>query len=370
MKKSDGTLYWVDDNFHPLSIGTSGGLTKDFVFMGDRRIAFVSIASGNAYYYLPDHLGSTAVIASGDGKSIQWDADYYPFGNQRQVFTSSVNNSYQFTGDEYDSDTQQDYAVARFEAGRWGRFLSPDPYMGSMDVSSPQTLNRYTYVLNDPLDTIDPLGLNGCDPSDPTPGIVCVYQVGDCSFPVTYPDSSDPSHIPIYGTIQCPMPGDQGVSNVSSRPALPQKKKDNKFSWAITCTKSFFTFAGGPGNVPTCAGEALRSIGNTLNPFTPGVSTAADLAAPVVQGVAISQGIVQAQTGIDAYIAARGLTVPLRSSVVRAMATQGAEEAVAAGTRANVAVQTFAIDYAAVKSGFATSKEALNGQCAAAFPIF
>jgi RHS repeat-associated protein len=134
-------------------------VTKDFVFMGDRRIAFVSIASGNPYYYLPDNLGSTAVIASGDGKSIQWEADNYPFGNQRKVFTSSVNNPYQFTGDEYDSDTQFDYSVARFEAGRWGRFLSPDPYMGSMDVSNPQTLNRYSYVANNPTNAVDPSGM-------------------------------------------------------------------------------------------------------------------------------------------------------------------------------------------------------------------
>jgi YD repeat-containing protein len=74
VKKSDGTLYWMDDNFHPLSIGTPTGLTKDFVFIGDKRIAFVSLASGNPYYYLSDHLGSTAVIASGDGKTIQWES--------------------------------------------------------------------------------------------------------------------------------------------------------------------------------------------------------------------------------------------------------------------------------------------------------
>ena len=29
-------------------------------------------------------------------------------------------------------------------------------------------------------------------------------------------------------------------------------------SWAWNFTKLFFTFAGGPGNVPTCAGQALR----------------------------------------------------------------------------------------------------------------
>ena len=74
--------------------------------------------------------------------------------------------------------------------------------------------------------------------------------------------------------------------------------------------------------------------------------------------------------GIDAYIATRGLTVPLRSSIVRAMAAEGAEGAVAAGARANLAVQTVAVDYAAVKATITTAGEARNGQCAAALPIF
>lgn len=105
------------------------------------------------------------MIASGDGKTTQWDADYYPFGNQRKVFTSLVNNPFQFTGHEYDSDTQFDYSIARFEAGKWGRFNSPDPYMGSMDILNPQSLNRYAYVGNDPTNRPDPLGLfsPGCD---------------------------------------------------------------------------------------------------------------------------------------------------------------------------------------------------------------
>ncbi|HEU5413491.1 MAG TPA: RHS repeat-associated core domain-containing protein [Candidatus Angelobacter sp.] len=175
VKKSDGTFYWVDDSFRPLSIGTSTALTKDFVFLGGQRIAFVSLSSGNPYYYLSDHLDSTAVIASGDGKAVQWEADYYPFGNQRQVFTSSVNNPYQFTGYEYDSDTGYDYAVVRFEAGRWSRFLSPDPFMGSMYSTTPQTLNRYTYTGNNPVNFTDPLGL------------VCSGNIGDFSDTVCNP---------------------------------------------------------------------------------------------------------------------------------------------------------------------------------------
>jgi len=87
----------------------------------------------------------------------------------RQVFTNTASNNYEFTGYEYDSDTQYNYAVARFEAGRWGRFMSPDPYLGSIDITNPQSLNRYSYVGNNPANGVDPLGL------------VCSGNVGESS---------------------------------------------------------------------------------------------------------------------------------------------------------------------------------------------
>jgi RHS repeat-associated protein len=165
VQKSDGTLYWVDDSFEPLSVGTTSGITQDYIFLNGQRIAFVPLSSGNPYYYLSDHLGSDTVVASGDGKTIQWEADYFPFGALRTVITNLTNNPYQFTGYEYDSGTGYNYAVARFEAGRWGSFLSPDPFLGSADVSNPQSLNRYSYVLNNPVNMVDPFGLEGgCPP--------------------------------------------------------------------------------------------------------------------------------------------------------------------------------------------------------------
>jgi RHS repeat-associated protein len=168
VEKSDGTLYWVDDNFQPLSIGaTSGSVTKDFVFVDGKRIAYVSLSSGNPYYYLSDHLGSTAVVSSGDGKAVQWEADFFPFGAQRTVITNLVTTPYEFTGYEYDSTTGHNYAVARFEVGRWGRFLAADPYMGSLDLNNPQSLNRYSYVLSNPTNLTDPLGLLALTPCDP-----------------------------------------------------------------------------------------------------------------------------------------------------------------------------------------------------------
>ena len=48
----------------------------------------------------------------------------------------------------------------------WARFEQPDPYDGSYNFSDPQSLNRYSYVQNDPVNFIDPSGL---DPQDPPP---------------------------------------------------------------------------------------------------------------------------------------------------------------------------------------------------------
>jgi hypothetical protein len=41
-----------------------------------------------------------------------------------------------------------------------GRMMSPDPYMGNMDITNPQSLNRYAYVLNNPLKYTDLTGLD------------------------------------------------------------------------------------------------------------------------------------------------------------------------------------------------------------------
>jgi RHS repeat-associated protein len=49
---------------------------------------------------------------------------------------------------------------ARSYGTRLGRGMSPDPLGG--DVTNPQSLNRYAYVLNNPTTLTDPLGLQEC----------------------------------------------------------------------------------------------------------------------------------------------------------------------------------------------------------------
>jgi RHS repeat-associated protein len=45
-------------------------------------------------------------------------------------------------------------------AGKWHRFVQPDPYDASYDLTNPQSFNRYAYVQNDPVNFVDPLGLD------------------------------------------------------------------------------------------------------------------------------------------------------------------------------------------------------------------
>ena len=47
------------------------------------------------------------------------------------------------------------------EAAR--RWLAPDSYMGSYDLTNPESLNRYTYALNNPTSSIDPVSYTHLD---------------------------------------------------------------------------------------------------------------------------------------------------------------------------------------------------------------
>jgi RHS repeat-associated protein len=83
---------------------------------------------------------------------------HYPFGDS--WYLNSTTTKEQFTTYERDSETGNDYAMARYYGSRLGRFLSVDPVAGN--TSNPQSLNRYTYVLNDPINLIDPSGRDHC----------------------------------------------------------------------------------------------------------------------------------------------------------------------------------------------------------------
>jgi len=65
-----------------------------------------------------------------------------------------------FTGKQRDSESGLDNFGARYFGSSMGRFMSPDPIGGQR--LDPQTLNKYSYVRNDPINLTDPTGLYTC----------------------------------------------------------------------------------------------------------------------------------------------------------------------------------------------------------------
>ena len=116
--------------------------------------------AGTGNFLFHDKLGSPRVTGSASG-GLEDDNDYLPFGGVVSNYGSSPSDNLTlFTG--YESDRVQDntdYAVNRNLSTSMMRFNRPDPYDGSYDPSNPQSLNRYSYVLNRPLTYTDRSGL-------------------------------------------------------------------------------------------------------------------------------------------------------------------------------------------------------------------
>jgi RHS repeat-associated protein len=163
----------------PGSANTTGATTY-YVWNAGQVIAEYSNAAPTApaspMYYHPDRL-STRLITDGSGNVVGAE-DVMPFGEDPGsplgTGGTGLSDKHHFTNYERDPETAQgssgsatqtglDYAVNRHYANRLGKFMQPDP-MGGF-IGNPQSLNRYTYSLADPISLFDPTGLD-VDPQD------------------------------------------------------------------------------------------------------------------------------------------------------------------------------------------------------------
>ena len=104
------------------------------------------------YYYQADGLGSIVGLINERGRLVQ-KYDYDSFGNMSHNW-HPIKQPYTFTGREYDAESGLYYYRARYYDPRAGRFLTKDPIgFGGGDV------NLYRYVQNNPLNWVDPFGL-------------------------------------------------------------------------------------------------------------------------------------------------------------------------------------------------------------------
>jgi RHS repeat-associated protein len=163
VEKSGLTYYWFSPSGTLLAeTDASGNTQNEYIFFNGGRTARRD-SSGNVYYYFQDQIGTSRLITNSSG-TVCYDADYTPFG-QELAYTTTCSQNYKFTGMERDTETANDHTWFRGYEWNLGRWMSPDLLGG--DVTNPQSLNRYSYVLNNSATLTDPLGLQEDDCSDP-----------------------------------------------------------------------------------------------------------------------------------------------------------------------------------------------------------
>jgi RHS repeat-associated protein len=161
--------------------GSTGAVITDYVYSARRMIARVS---GGTTQYLLSDLWSTRLVLDTSGKVLGRQA-HLPFGDE--FAESGTQEKHHFTSYESESESGTDYAVNRQYSQSVGRFGSADPYQASSYLVNPQSWNRYSYVENDPIHNVDPLGLFASYPEDFDP--CCI--AGGCSD-YSAPSEPDP----------------------------------------------------------------------------------------------------------------------------------------------------------------------------------
>jgi RHS repeat-associated protein len=143
------TTYYVGDYYER----DAGGMVKQYYSIGGVRVAMKE--NTILRYLLSDHLGSTALNVS---QALVKDSEvrYYAFGSDR--FTSgTMPTTYRYTGQRAEQGIGLYYYNARWYDAVLGRFAQADTIVPQ--PGNPQSLNRYSYVLNNPLRFLDPTGL-------------------------------------------------------------------------------------------------------------------------------------------------------------------------------------------------------------------
>jgi RHS repeat-associated protein len=153
--------------------------TREYIYSVGALLA--KIEAGATQYYHADHL-SARVMTDSSGNKIG-EQGHFPYGET--WYATNTTTKWEFTSYERDSESGNDYAMARYHVNRLGRFSSLDLLAGS--IGDPQSLSKFAYVLNDPVNHVDPSGM---DCQEPTQDETCTSENGEGAGAA--PPTSDP----------------------------------------------------------------------------------------------------------------------------------------------------------------------------------
>ncbi len=164
-KNNNGTVttYLVDSHNHTgfsqvLEEWTDDVLIKTYI-IGDDIIGEAD-NTGVLTYLLYDGQGSVRHHSDSDGDLIAYSGcdtfAYDAYGNRVDPLKDVVNDGLFYTGEMFDCESGQYYLRARYYNPLTGLFNRMDDFAGN--YSDPQSLHKYLYCHNNPVNNIDPSG--------------------------------------------------------------------------------------------------------------------------------------------------------------------------------------------------------------------
>ena len=329
--------------------------------------------SGIQGYRHADWLGSVRFTATSGG-GVTGDQAYAPFGESYASWGTGI---YSFTGQTKDiTSSTYDFLFRQYSPSE-GRWLVPDPAgLAAVDLTNPQTWNRYAYVGNNPLSNVDPLGLqcvtldNGVvgDDGNPPPCNSMTQGNGDADVNVNGGSSNDNSDRPepggIHtGTVIGPTTGGGRSWNLSLF-KFGHCVPTGNGGWVCTATakkllnnlvSSALSLLGidPTSDTPSCFVQFLKNTVNNANPLTPSPSSAGEAAGAVYAATKYNQALNYAATTPSATFGTSYLVYPFKSSVFRGT-LEASQSGAMVGWLASIDVsmlQALVTEYQAAKAG-------------------
>ncbi|MBN1582957.1 MAG: PKD domain-containing protein, partial [Anaerolineae bacterium] len=139
------------------------GIESTLYVYGPSRLA--QMKTDSTGWFLGDALGSVRQLVDDSG-DVVLARDYDSYG-QVMAESGTGESGYGFTGEQYDAATELLFLRARYYALGTGRFLSWDPWQGS--IQQPSSLHKYLYTGDNPIKLVDPSGRQECEgrPGEP-----------------------------------------------------------------------------------------------------------------------------------------------------------------------------------------------------------
>jgi RHS repeat-associated protein len=130
------------------------GLASSRVFAGDLAIATVE-SDGRVLFPIADPSGTPLLVLNGQG-ALAGRASFDPFGKPLDPGPAGAASALRFAGARPQDATGLMVMGWRHYDPALGRFLEPDPVLAA--VLDPQSLHRYAYARNNPVNLSDPDG--------------------------------------------------------------------------------------------------------------------------------------------------------------------------------------------------------------------